>query len=82
MAAVAPSIVEAVPEVPQVEPEQQLNPGLYKGTLIPASTRLQNLIKTHPGVIVCPGVYDGLSARIALEVGFESLYMVSRSHLA
>lgn len=75
MAAVAPSIVEAVPEVPQVEPEQQLNPGLYKGTLIPASTRLQNLIKTHPGVIVCPGVYDGLSARIALEVGFESLYM-------
>lgn len=27
-------------------------------------------------MIVCPGVYDGFSARIALEVGFDALYMV------
>lgn len=28
-------------------------------------------------LIVMPGVYDGFSARIALEVGFDGLYMVS-----
>jgi methylisocitrate lyase len=27
--------------------------------------------------ILAPGVYDGFSARIALEVGFDVLYMVS-----
>lgn len=27
-------------------------------------------------LIVCPGVYDGLSARIAIRVGFSALYMV------
>jgi len=27
-------------------------------------------------LIVCPGVYDGLSARLALTVGFDALYMV------
>ena len=53
------------------------NPGLYHGTLIPASTRLQNMIRDSDHLIVCPGVYDGLSARTALEVGFEALYMVS-----
>jgi len=51
------------------------NPGLYHGTLIPASTRLQNMIRDSDHLIVCPGVYDGLSARTALEVGFEALYM-------
>lgn len=27
-------------------------------------------------ILVAPGVYDGFSARIALEVGFDCLYMV------
>lgn len=40
-----------------------------------ASTRLRQMIKTSPRIIVCPGVYDGLSARIALEVGFKAMYM-------
>lgn len=40
-----------------------------------ASTRLRQLIKKSPRIIVCPGVYDGLSARIALEVGFQAMYM-------
>ena len=40
-----------------------------------ASTRLRQMIKTSPSIIVCPGVYDGLSARIALEVGFKAMYM-------
>ena len=44
---------------------------------LPASTRLQKLLKETDKLIVCPGVYDGLSARIAHEVGFDALYMVS-----
>nr|POE82226.1 2,3-dimethylmalate lyase [Quercus suber] len=42
---------------------------------IPASTRLQNMIHDTQDLIVCPGVYDGLSARTAIEVGFDALYM-------
>lgn len=42
---------------------------------VPASTRLQNMLKNTNDLIVCPGVYDGLSARTALEVGFDALYM-------
>jgi methylisocitrate lyase len=41
----------------------------------PASTRLRHMIKNLDHILVCPGVYDGLSARIALSVGFEGMYM-------
>lgn len=40
-----------------------------------ASTRLRQMIKTSPRIVVCPGVYDGLSARIAHELGFKAMYM-------
>ena len=40
------------------------------------ATRLRNNLETGAGLIVCPGVYDGLSARVALDVGFDALYMV------
>ena len=40
------------------------------------ATRLRNNLESGAGLIVCPGVYDGLSARIALDVGFDALYMV------
>ncbi|KAJ5999604.1 hypothetical protein N7481_000013 [Penicillium waksmanii] len=43
--------------------------------VIPAASRLRGIIKDTKDLIVCPGVYDGLSARIAMEVGFECLYM-------
>lgn len=33
------------------------------------------MIKNLDHILVCPGVYDGLSARIALSVGFEGMYM-------
>lgn len=46
------------------------------GTRLPASTRLQKMIHETDKLIVCPGVYDGLSARTAMEVGFDGLYMV------
>lgn len=40
------------------------------------STKLQRLLKGSNDLIVCPGVYDGFSARIAMSVGFPCLYMV------
>ena len=43
--------------------------------LLPA-TRLKYQIENTKDLIVCPGVYDGFSARIALNVGFDALYMV------
>lgn len=41
----------------------------------PSSTRLRYMIANSPTIILCPGVYDGLSARIALNVGFQGMYM-------
>jgi len=38
--------------------------------------RLRELLKVENRIVVCPGVYDGLTARIALQAGFEALYMV------
>ncbi|KFY52736.1 hypothetical protein V496_08227 [Pseudogymnoascus sp. VKM F-4515 (FW-2607)] len=43
--------------------------------LMPGSTRLRKRITNYAKIIVCPGVYDGLSARIALLLGIEGLYM-------
>lgn len=42
----------------------------------PATNLKRRLVNTKD-LIVCPGVYDGFSARIALSVGFDALYMVS-----
>ena len=41
-----------------------------------AATKLRRLVESDDGFIMCPGVYDGFSARIAMEVGFDGLYMV------
>lgn len=45
-------------------------------TPISPARRLRNLLSNSTSIIVAPGVYDGLSARIAIDVGFECLYMV------
>lgn len=45
-------------------------------TPVRAAARLRQLLKDPQKLIVCPGVYDGLTARIALSLGFEALYMV------
>ncbi|OKL57260.1 hypothetical protein UA08_07426 [Talaromyces atroroseus] len=37
--------------------------------------RLRELLADESKIIVCPGVYDGLTARIALQGGFDALYM-------
>lgn len=44
---------------------------------IGAATKLRRFLKDSDKILTCPGVYDGLSARIALGVGFDALYMVS-----
>ena len=38
-----------------------------------ASTRLRQLL-ARPEIVVAPGVCDGISARCALEAGFDVLY--------
>jgi len=49
----------------------------YADTSIPlspiASTRLRQML-ARPGIVVAPGVCDGISARCALEAGFDCLY--------
>lgn len=42
---------------------------------VPASTRLRALLNDPSQIIVAPGVYDGISGRLALNAGFEALYM-------
>ena len=79
---VAPQTETAEAEVPQiqlesVEPTSAVAiraPSTYDAEA-PASTRLRHMIKNLDHILVCPGVYDGLSARIALSCGFEGMYM-------
>ena len=40
------------------------------------ATKLKRRLEDTNDLIVCPGVYDGFSARIALSVGFDAMYMV------
>jgi 2-methylisocitrate lyase-like PEP mutase family enzyme len=40
------------------------------------ASKLRGLL-AQDEIIVCPGVYDGFTARIALNTGFEILYMVT-----
>jgi 2,3-dimethylmalate lyase len=37
---------------------------------------------TQPGLIVAPGVYDGVSARLADRFGFDCLYMTGYGTVA
>ena len=41
------------------------------------ATNLKRRLQDTKDLIVCPGVYDGFSARIALAVGCDAMYMVS-----
>jgi 2-methylisocitrate lyase-like PEP mutase family enzyme len=48
----------------------------------PATTasKLRGLLSNKKDIVVCPGVYDGFTARLALNAGFKILYMVIRSN--
>ena len=41
--------------------------------------RLRELLKDPKNLVVCPGVFDGLTARLAAAAGFEAIYMVNFS---
>ncbi|KAJ5684329.1 Carboxyvinyl-carboxyphosphonate phosphorylmutase [Penicillium maclennaniae] len=43
--------------------------------LASAATTLRQTLKDPNGFVIAPGVYDGLSARLALAAGFDALYM-------
>ncbi|KAI0481585.1 carboxyvinyl-carboxyphosphonate phosphorylmutase [Xylaria cf. heliscus] len=40
-----------------------------------AASRLRQMLADPDQIVVCPGVHDGLTARMALHVGFDALYM-------
>jgi 2-methylisocitrate lyase-like PEP mutase family enzyme len=48
----------------------------FISTTAPAATKLRRIIDDGKAFLVCPGVYDGFSAHIALQVGFGGFYMV------
>lgn len=39
--------------------------------------RLRGLLKDPNKLVLCPGVFDGLTARLALDTGFDAIYMVT-----
>ena len=43
------------------------------------ASNLRKVLEDPNGFVCAPGVYDGLSARMALGAGFDALYMVSRA---
>jgi 2-methylisocitrate lyase-like PEP mutase family enzyme len=42
--------------------------------------RLREMLSDPSHTVVAPGVYDGISARLALAAGFDCLYMASILH--
>ncbi|KAF9446520.1 Phosphoenolpyruvate/pyruvate domain-containing protein [Macrolepiota fuliginosa MF-IS2] len=54
---------------PRLDPKNYLEGPLSDN----AATRLRQLL-ARPGIVVAPGICDGISARCALEAGFECLY--------
>lgn len=55
-------------------------PAAYHDEPFSGAKKLRHLLENTDELIVCPGVYDGLSARTAIELGFKSLYMVRKLH--
>jgi 2-methylisocitrate lyase-like PEP mutase family enzyme len=55
--------------------------GTTKKPWRPAAAILRDMLADPERTIVCPGVYDGLTARIALDVGHDILYMVRLTHI-
>ena len=44
-----------------------------------AATTLRQSLQDPKAFITAPGVYDGMSARLALAAGFDALYMVRKA---
>ncbi|THU96861.1 oxaloacetate acetylhydrolase [Dendrothele bispora CBS 962.96] len=65
----------ATPPSENVYYNSRLDPkNFLEGPLSPnPATRLRQML-ARPGIVVAPGICDGISARCALEAGFECLY--------
>jgi 2-methylisocitrate lyase-like PEP mutase family enzyme len=50
----------------------------HNASSISSATKLRQRLESNE-ILIAPGVYEGFSARIALEVGFECLYMVRQA---
>ena len=85
--------LESVPSTQEEEPNPKVLTALDDAvqetvaTTIPTditspATNLKRRLRETKDLIVCPGVYDGFSARIALAVGCDAMYMVSIVHPA
>lgn len=64
-------------------PESKPNPWLQLSHVastvqapMSGAKKLRKMLQETDELIVCPGVYDGLSARTAIELGFSAMYMV------
>ena len=47
----------------------------HPSVLLPTATKLRRIVEDPDDFLMYPGVYDGYSARIALHVVFDGLYM-------
>lgn len=52
--------------------------GLNPNSTMTAVQKLRAMLADPDKFIACPGVYDGFTARIALQEGVDCLYMVRR----
>jgi 2-methylisocitrate lyase-like PEP mutase family enzyme len=50
----------------------------HNASSISSATKLRQRLESNE-ILIAPGVYECFSARIALEVGFECLYMVRQA---
>lgn len=73
------TIVEPLRQNGAVESEVYSNPRLDPSNYLDGplswnpATRLRQML-ARPGIVVAPGICDGISARCALEAGFDCLY--------
>lgn len=77
---VASELEDAVVELlPAEKVEKPLGLGDIASSILEPTSgakKLRKMLLETKELIVCPGVYDGLSARTAIELGFNAMYMV------
>lgn len=56
--------------------EKAATNGHAAGQHVTAAAKLRSFLARPNEILLSPGVYDGFTARIALQAGFECLYMV------
>ncbi|KAI1085895.1 oxaloacetate Acetylhydrolase [Whalleya microplaca] len=57
------------------DPFLQLSHIAFNSEPMSGAKKLRKMLFDTNELIICPGVYDGLSARTAIELGFDAMYM-------